>query len=112
MNYPYGYAPNHYPYPMYTGVAPTNEYLEQRRISMPVNPHSENFEQAYFAENQAPSQFRSNSMADAMNFSQYNWQNTQSVSNAPPGLTKSKIDDLHVKVNRTYSNPNNSFRQD
>lgn len=112
MNYPHGYAQNHYPYPMYTGVAPTNEYLEQRRVSVPVNPHTGNFEQAYFAENKIPSQFRSNSMADAMNFNQYNWQSNLSTSNAPPGLMKSKFDDSHLKVNRTYSNPNNSFGQD
>jgi hypothetical protein len=72
MNYPYGYFPNHYPHPMYSGVAPTNEYLEHRRISMPINPHTGNLEQGHFSDKQIPAQFRSNSMADALNFNQSN----------------------------------------
>jgi hypothetical protein len=113
MNYPYGYFPNHYPHPMYAGVAPTNEYLEHRRISMPINPHTGNLEQSHFSENQIPAQYRSNSMVDALNFNQVNWQNNMSTSNAPPGLSKSKFgNDSNPQLSNTYSGPDPSLGQE
>lgn len=120
MNYPYGYMPPGYPNPYYP-QAPSHEYLEQRRISMPLNPNN-NMEQQYFNEQPAPSQFRSNSMADAMNPKQFNWQGNVGVKHSrapPPGLQKSNQESMkHYQMGKIpneegqdMSNFNSDFAQ-
>jgi len=88
----YGYMGPQYPNPYY-GQAPSNEYLEQRRISMPLNYYSSGLDQHTFSH--PPPQYRSNSLADpnstvSMNFNQpgNRNQNVQNNDTAPPGLMK------------------------
>jgi hypothetical protein len=80
-------------YPNYYAQSPSNEYLEQRRISMPVAPYGTGLEQQYFTDNMGNQCNRSNSMADAMSFNQFQ-QNTHGkiARPAPPGLAKNKSD--------------------
>lgn len=88
MNYQYGYMPPPYPNTYYP-QAPLNDYLEHRRISMPLNNYSRGLDQQCI--NELPPQYRSNSMADAMNFNQFSGQNkdsNRSYNVAPPGLQK------------------------
>lgn len=82
----YGFIPQ--AYPNYYNPAPSNEYLEQRRISMPLTHYTSGFEQQYF--DQSSNQYRSNSMADAMNPAQFKQSAvfSQKSTAAPPGLNK------------------------
>lgn len=92
MNYQYGYIPQPYQGPYYP-QAPSNEYLEHRRVSMPLSHYPNSLEDQYFNEQPPINQYRSNSMADAMNFNQFNWHGSTSAkqTNAgPPGLVKHK----------------------
>ena len=88
----YTYMPQSYPY---YNQAPSNEYLEQRRISMPLSHYGGQLEQQSFNENMM-SQYRSNSMADAMNFHQFQRNNQAAIpTHAPPGLTKQRSENLN-----------------
>ena len=103
-NYQYGYAPppqyQQHPQQFYGGVPPSNEYLEQRRVSMPLNPYSVPLEQPVYQEK--PQQYRSNSMANVMNFNQFKGNsNTMSSNIPPPGLQKMPVQEHAPK--RSYS---------
>lgn len=90
VDYQYGYVPQGYP-PAYYGQIPSNEYLEQRRISMPVSYQVSSNDQYYFKEQPMINQFRSNSMADALNVNSMGWQVPAQVKPQnvpPPGLNK------------------------
>eukprot|EP00345_Euplotes_harpa_P014748 CAMPEP_0168340260 /NCGR_PEP_ID=MMETSP0213-20121227/13964_1 /TAXON_ID=151035 /ORGANISM="Euplotes harpa, Strain FSP1.4" /LENGTH=322 /DNA_ID=CAMNT_0008346475 /DNA_START=57 /DNA_END=1026 /DNA_ORIENTATION=- len=111
VDYQYGYVPQGYP-PAYYGQIPSNEYLEQRRISMPVRYQVSNPEQRVpgaatdLDARQLPGQqqrpvllqraaddkpVQSNSMADALNVNSMGWQVPAQVKPQnvpPPGLNK------------------------
>ena len=82
-------------YPNYYNQAPSNQYLEQRRISMPLSHYDGQLEQRCFNENMM-NQYRSNSMADVMNLHQFQRKNQAVIPNhAPPGLTKQRYETLN-----------------
>ena len=91
MNYQIPYPAPGYPSTFYS-PAPAGEYLEQRRISMPVsNYYSNGFDQYQLNEQPMGNQMRSNSMTDTMNFGHYNWGQqfpVKQVATAPPGFVK------------------------
>lgn len=90
MNYQYGYIPQPYQAPYYP-QAPSSEYLEHRRVSMPLSHYPNSLEDQYFNDQPPINQYRSNSMADAMNFNQFNWRGSGSARQpnaGPPGLVK------------------------
>lgn len=77
------------PYPNYYPQMPSNEYLEQRRISMPVSHYNSGIDQQSFTDTMM-NQYRSNSMADAMNFTQITKKSFSGSAIAPPGLSKAR----------------------
>lgn len=99
-NYQYGYGAPQYGHQYYGGVAPNTEYLEQRRISMPMNHYAAQLEQPGYQ--QVHQQSRSNSMADVMNPRQFNGGKSHN-SGPPPGLNRLPAASGRLKVTRNFS---------
>ena len=106
MNYQFPYPAPGYPNAFYS-PSPGGEYLEQRRISMPVSYYSGGGDQYQLNEQPMGNQIRSNSMTDAMSFTHYNWNQQfpmKPVATAPPGFTKKS------QLNQNYKDPMNKMQ--
>lgn len=76
---------------------------------MPMNNYSLPLEQPVYQER--PQQYRSNSMADAMNYSQFKGNSMRPANSGPPGLQKISIQGGNVMMERRISGPNIGMQQ-